>query len=155
MQFSGLFDKYGVTYERLTAGKYKDIGTPYKELTPEERSILEKKLAIIHQQFLSTVQNNRQLTPAQVEKIKTGEFFLGSEAKALGLIDTYGSKADAIALLKTAIHAEDAHVVEAKPKGGLLSYLTETSAYYFGKGFGASIAEHTIQTKTTQNTPQL
>ncbi len=155
LEFSRLFDKYGVTYERLTAGKYKDLGTPYKELTLEERAILEKKLAIIHQQFLSTVQKNRQLTPAQVEKIRTGEFFLGSEAKALHLIDAYGSKADAIVMLKKDIHIEDARIVEAKPKGGLLSYLTQTGAYSFGKGFGASIAEHTQQTATKETLPQL
>lgn len=44
LQFSGFLNDYNVTYERLVAGKYKDMGTPYKELTFEERRLMEKSL---------------------------------------------------------------------------------------------------------------
>ncbi len=145
LEFSGLFDKYGITYERLTAGQYKDLGTPYKELTPDERAILQNKLDIIHKQFLHAVQTERNLTSAHVTRIQTGEFFLGSEALQLGLIDTIGNKQDALTALKQAINQEDIAVVEEKPSEGILSYFTKTGAYYFGKGFGASLSRTDIQ----------
>ena len=36
LEFPGLLDRYNITYQRLVSGKYKDIGSPYKEMTTEE-----------------------------------------------------------------------------------------------------------------------
>src|SRR3989338_9125423 len=36
LEFAGLLDKYNVTYRRMALGKYKDMGSPFKEQTQEE-----------------------------------------------------------------------------------------------------------------------
>ena len=41
LEFARLLENYNITYQRLVAGKYKDMGTPFKELTEEEESILQ------------------------------------------------------------------------------------------------------------------
>ena len=96
LQFSGLLDKYGVTYERLVSGEYKDMGSAYRNLTDAEREILMDELAKTHDYFLNSVANNRHITSKEnLDKIATARIFLGSEAKELGLVDALGGKTEA------------------------------------------------------------
>src|SRR3989338_263776 len=44
LNLAGLLDDYNVTYEQLNGGKYKDIGTPLRKMTDEERILLESKI---------------------------------------------------------------------------------------------------------------
>src|SRR3989344_2711070 len=76
LEFSGLMEKYGVEYEGLTTGKYKDTGTPYRDLTPEERALLIKKLEIIEERFIQDIAKNRNLEAEKVRSLATGMFFL-------------------------------------------------------------------------------
>jgi len=101
LQFSDLFEKYGITYERLVSGKYKDAGSPYKELNDEERGLIQSKLNKIDQIFLDDVKINRNLEDTY--RIETGEFFLGIEAKELGLVDYLGNKNTAFEIAKNLI----------------------------------------------------
>ncbi len=91
LEFSGLMEKYGVGYQRLVAGERKDLGTPFRELSVEERQLLEKKLGKIHDFFIDEIAENRELPKEKVKEIATGEFFLGVEALQLGLVDELGN----------------------------------------------------------------
>src|SRR3989344_5419334 len=140
LQFSELMKEYGITYERLVAGRHKDLGTPFKELTPEERKILQNKLDIIHKAFLDDVMKRRKIT--NIDKVSTGEFFLGLEAKDLGLIDKFGNKQTAIEEAKILANVKNPRIVEFKEKSSLFSLLGKVSAnnfYYLGKGIGSEL----------------
>ncbi len=91
LEFSGLMEEYGVGYERLVAGNNKDIGTPFKQLSNKERTILQEKLDTIHDYFIQEVAENRDLSQTKVREVATGEFYLGVEALELGLIDELGN----------------------------------------------------------------
>jgi len=91
LEFSGLMEKYGVGYERLIVGERKDLGTPFRELSTEERKIMERKLAHIHNFFIEEIAENRRLPKEKVKEMATGEFFLGVEALPLGLVDELGN----------------------------------------------------------------
>ena len=151
LDFSNLFDKYGVTYERLVAGDKKDIGSPYKQLTPEERIILQKKLDIIHEFFVHEVATNRNLSVDYVRNLSTGEFFLGQEAKDLGLIDVLGNRDTAIELMKIELNNTNLDVVEKEPAGGLINALIGRSSYAFGRGFAKELITVDTQNKLEIN----
>jgi protease-4 len=141
LEFSKLFEEYGITYERIVVGKYKDAGTPYKELTEEERSLILNKLNKINEVFLNEIKINRKLK--DTKKIETGEFFLGLEAKELGLIDYLGNKEDAINIAKNLSNIKEAKLVEFKEKKTILDILSKISYsgfYYLGKGIGSQIS---------------
>lgn len=99
LEFSGLLQNYNVTYERLVTGQYKDMGTPFKALSSEERDILQSKLDKIHDIFVKEVAQNRNLDEDTVRALSTGMFYLGIEAKELGLIDVLGGKEEAEEIL--------------------------------------------------------
>ncbi|MBU1030205.1 MAG: signal peptide peptidase SppA [Nanoarchaeota archaeon] len=95
-EFSGLLNKYNVTYNRLVAGEYKDIGSPFVELDETAEKILQEKINSLHEYFLDEIVDNRNLSSEIRKEIATGLFYTGLEAKDLGLIDSFGSKENAI-----------------------------------------------------------
>lgn len=142
LEFSGLMEKYGVGYERLVAGKYKDVGTPYRNLSEEERGLLLGKLDLIHDFFIEKVAENRNMEKSEVEEIATGMFYLGSEAKELGLIDKVGGMEDAKDYIKDKLEIEEISLVEYKRQGSFLDILTGTlNRNFFFLGQGMTSAE--------------
>jgi len=95
-----LLQKIGVSREAIKSGPYKDIGSPVREMKPEERRLLEEVIQNVHQQFIEVVSKGRRLSREQVEKIADGRIFTGQQAKALGLVDELGSFEDAVELTK-------------------------------------------------------
>jgi protease IV len=103
IQFSNLkalLNKIGVSQEAVKSGPYKDIGSPVRDMKPEERTLLEGVIKNVHQQFIEVVVKGRKLSREQVEKIADGRIFTGEQAKALGLVDELGSFEDAVELTK-------------------------------------------------------
>lgn len=84
--------KDGYGYEQLSAGKYKDSGSPDKPLTNEERALFLRDINIIYDNFTETVAKNRNLSLDDVKHVADGSTVLGESAKALGLIDEIGGE---------------------------------------------------------------
>lgn len=95
---TGLMEKVGVQSEVITAGRLKDMGSPFRPSTEAERAIFQAMADEIHQQFIDDVKTVRPLTPDQIEIVSTGRIFTGEEAQRIGLVDVLGGFEDAIAL---------------------------------------------------------
>lgn len=98
--YKDLLNKLGVKFEIIKAGKYKALGDPSKDLTAEEKEILQKQVKIIYDQFVNDVAAARakKITKKEVEDLATGLAFPGSEAKDLKLVDKLGDFRDAVML---------------------------------------------------------
>jgi protease-4 len=84
-------EKLGVSTQTLHAGKFKDIGSPWRDMTPEESVLLEGMLTRVHDQFIKAVDSGREnLDEAQVRALATGMIYIGEDAKANGLVDELG-----------------------------------------------------------------
>jgi len=140
LDYAGLMKDYNVTYERLVAGKYKDSGSQYKELTPDERALIQKKIDIIYEIFVQDVAANRNMPLSKVRLLADGSIYIGTEALQLGLVDYLGTKEDAIRLIEKDLNIT-ADVFEFKlPSGIFGSFGAEMSSgfYYVGRGIGAA-----------------
>ena len=140
LEFSGLFEKYGIGYERIVSGEKKDIGTPYRDLTPEEKTLMENKLKIVHEYFIKQVAINRHMEIDDVRKIATGEFYLGSEAKELGLIDEFGNRETAIELMKKELNNTEIKVITREHQTSIFDIFSGVS-YNMGRGIGSVLLE--------------
>jgi len=143
LEFSGLLRDYNVTYERLVAGKYKDIGSPFKELNIQEKQMLQKQLDTLQGYFISTVAENRNLSEEKVRELATGMFYLGQEAKDLGLVDIIGGKEEAKQIIEQELNIT-AELVEYKQERTLIDLLSEVfsqQSFFVGKGIGSSILD--------------
>lgn len=94
--YQGLYEKLGIKTETFTKGKYKDMGSPTRELTDEEKRLIDKELEVVYQQFIRDVAKGRDMTEKSVEELATGFVFVGSESLNLKLIDELGNYQDAI-----------------------------------------------------------
>lgn len=95
--------KEGLSYIELNTAKYKEIGSPDKPLSWEERQMLQKQLDKYHNIMVRDIADNRQLSPETIKLISDGRYFTGVEAKELGLIDNTGTYFDALRLLENKI----------------------------------------------------
>ena len=93
---SGLADKLGIQFKVITAGKYKDAGSPFRALTPEETAMLQGQVDQVYEQFVGIVAEGRDMPRADVQKLATGWAWNGVEAKKLGLVDQIGTYKDAL-----------------------------------------------------------
>ncbi len=99
-----LFDKLGITAERIALGKRADMFTPFRSLTEEERSLLKTEILWIYDKFITKVSEGRNLNKEDVDKIGRGRVWTGQQAKELGLIDEIGGLTKAIELVKELIN---------------------------------------------------
>jgi protease-4 len=93
-----LMKKVGVRSSVVKSGKFKDIGSPTREMTAEERSLLQAIVDDIYDQFVRTIAENRKLSLQKVFELADGRIFSGRQAKDLGLVDDLGGLQDAVLL---------------------------------------------------------
>jgi len=144
LEFSGLMEKYGVGYEQLISGKDKDLGVPYRKLTDDQRKLLQAKLDKVHDYFIEVVAKNRNLSESKVRELATGEFYLGSEALDLGLVDELGGRDEAEAYITKNYGIEEIEYADYKSEGGILDLLTgvfSDFSFQVGRGFGSIFTE--------------
>jgi protease-4 len=99
MQFSNfeeLLKKIGIKGMVLKSGEHKDIGSPFREMTPEEKRIMQEVLDNVHQQFIQAVAEGRRLDYSKVVQIADGRILTGEQAKNFGLVDKMGNLQDTI-----------------------------------------------------------
>ncbi len=124
LEFGGLLDDYNVTYQRMVAGKYKDIGSPYRRMTEEEEALLQGQLDRMHDYFVHDVADNRGLSEGEAANLATGMFYLGEEALELGLVDELGGKDEALAHLKEELGVTELRFIEYRETPGFFESLS-------------------------------
>ena len=154
LEFSGFLDRYNITYERLIAGKYKDMGSPFKEMTPEERVLFQQSLDEMKDYFASEVAKNRHMSKKDVDKIANGLFFTGAQAKTLGLVDELGGKDEVIAYIenKEGITAELVEYENEKGFFDLISSAMSKQSFFVGKGIGSAVLDRKTVSSIRVNT---
>ena len=79
----------------LKTGKYKDIGSSARKITPEEKQLLQSMLNDTFLQFIDAVSEGRKMPVSEVRKLADGRVFTGRQAKKLKLIDEVGGLQEA------------------------------------------------------------
>lgn len=111
----GLYDKIGVDTNTFKSGPHKDMGSPNRAVTPEERTIFQGMIDDIYDQFLTAVSEGRNMDRQAVRRLADGRVFTGRQAKEAGLVDELGGYSEAITLAgKLAGLGPDPKVVELK-----------------------------------------
>jgi protease IV len=93
---TSLMDKIGVTVEVNKTGKNKDMGSPYRTASPEEKEIFSGLIDKMGKRFLTLVSQHRKIDPPQLSEVATARIYLAEEALSLKLIDKIGYLPDAL-----------------------------------------------------------
>ena len=108
---SELADKYGVKQEVVKSGKFKDMGSSFRELTPEEREILQSIVDESYDQFVAVIVKGRGLPEERVREIADGRVYSGEQARELGLVDSFGGLDEAAEVSEDLAGVDEATVV--------------------------------------------
>jgi protease-4 len=112
INYGKLAEKYGVEFVTIKSGPYKDIMSPTREMTEEERNMLQVMLNESYEDFVDIVAQGRHMKVAEVKKVADGRIMSGRQAVAAGLADDVGYLEDVIQAIKKDHKLEDAEVIE-------------------------------------------
>ena len=93
---TGLMEKLGVDVDVSKSGAQKDMGSPFRPSTEEERRLLQDLTERLGQRFVDLLQEHRRISPEALAEIRTARIFLADEALTLGLVDRIGYMDDAL-----------------------------------------------------------
>jgi protease-4 len=119
----GLYDKLGITKDAVQRGKHAGIDSDYAPLTEDERRILRDGVDESYKDFVAKVADARRRGFNDIEPLAQGRVWLGSQAKARGLVDELGGLDSAIELVKKKAHipaGEKVSLVMYPPRRSLL-----------------------------------
>jgi len=121
----GLFEKIGYRMTAIKTGQFKDLGNPDREMTAQEKTLLQTTLDEVHRQFIQDVAQGRNLAPEKISGIADGRILTGASAKSLGLVDELGNFEDALgaAAVMGKIEGEPKLIYAKKEKFSLLEFL--------------------------------
>ncbi len=99
-QVSGLMEKLGLDITITKSGKNKDMGSPFRQATPEEDKLFQNLIDKLNNRFIFLVQKHRHLTQEHLKEVKTARIFLAEDALKMGLVDKICYMDDAISECK-------------------------------------------------------
>ncbi len=133
MRIKGLLDRIGIHFEVFKSGRFKDVGSPHRKATEQDRELIQALILDIKRQFVKDVSVGRNLPVEKVQKLADGRIFTGAQAKEAGLVDSLGNFQDAVEIAKEMANI-DGEVVLIYPKkssGSLLDMFFKKAANSF------------------------
>ncbi|OLE39931.1 MAG: hypothetical protein AUG00_00165 [Candidatus Rokubacteria bacterium 13_1_20CM_2_70_7] len=141
----GLLQKIGVAPETIKSGERKDMGSPFRRPTPEERAIFQAVIDDLHRQFVAKVVERRKLPLETAQRLAAGRIYTAEQALRHRLVDQIGYMSDALAVARRAADLDEASVIVYRrpreyratyyaqaeaPAGGLESTLSQLSVLW-------------------------
>lgn len=110
---SGLLEKIGVTNQTIKSGDLKDIGSPLRPMTEEDRRVLQSVIDSMYERFLDRVMAGRpgRFTRDELRTFSDGRILTARQALDLKLVDRIGYLDDAIEAAKKEAGIKEARVV--------------------------------------------
>jgi protease-4 len=131
-----LAKKVGVKSEVIKSGKMKDMGSPTRGLSAEERQVFEGLVQSAYGQFLSAVSEGRKMPLDTLRPLADGRVFTGEQALAAGLVDVLGGFDQAILEAKrvAGLRAEKPRLIQTeRPWEKILQLLNFGAAGPWGR----------------------
>ncbi|MEG0260309.1 MAG: signal peptide peptidase SppA [Lysinibacillus sp.] len=141
INYQELAEKVGVRFETFKSGEHKDMLSPMREVTEEERAMLQDMVNESYEEFVDIIEKGRNMSETDVKKVADGRILGGTKALEAGLIDEIGDEEATIASLRADYNLEDAVLFEySYDMGGWQSYL----GMKLGSVFGPSAEEQML-----------
>lgn len=112
VNYAKLAEKYGIDFNTIKTGPYKDIMSGSREMKEEERVMLQEMINDSYERFVDIIEEGRGMTEAEVKAVADGRIMNGRQAIEAGLADGVGKASDVIAAMKEDFELQDATVFE-------------------------------------------
>lgn len=112
MDYSQFAKKYGIEFNTIKTGPYKDIMSGTRGMTSKDKKLLQGMVDDSYNRFVKVVANGRHMSTKEVKSIADGRIMNGSQAVKAGLVDKIGYSEDALKALKKDNNLGGAEVYE-------------------------------------------
>ncbi|WEZ09264.1 signal peptide peptidase SppA [Priestia flexa] len=124
VNYGELAERLGVKDVTIKSGEHKDIMSPTRDMTEEERQIMQKLIDNSYSGFVDVISKGRDLSESKVREIADGRIYDGRQAKELKLVDELGFFEDSLVDMKKQYKLKDAQVIEYESGFGFPSWLS-------------------------------
>lgn len=114
LNVEGLMQKIGLSTATIKSGERKDMGSPFRPLTPEERAIFQSVIDDLFRQFVAKVVERRHIPLATATALADGRVYTAEQALAHKLVDQIGYVPDALQAARRAAGVDEARVIVYK-----------------------------------------
>jgi protease-4 len=126
LSFEGLLDTLGIRDQTLTSGKYKDAGSPFRDMSAEEKAIYNDIVMDFYRNFIDKVKQHRPVTEEDLKIVGDGRIMTASAALKYHLIDEIGYYETALKAVETSANIQNPTVIiyrrEGENTGGFYSW---------------------------------
>ena len=137
----GLMQKLGVAATAIKSAERKDMGSPFRALTSEERAIFQSVIDELYRQFVAKVVERRKLPEATARELGDGRVYTAEQALGHRLVDRIGYMPDAIDIARQAAHVDKARViVYHRPRQYRATYYAEAQQTEGGFATGSAMS---------------
>lgn len=112
VNYGELAERYGVDFVTIKSGPYKDIMSPTREMTEDERALLQEMLDDSYQSFVDIIVEGRDMPEEEVRTVADGRIMNGRQAVEANLADDFGYAEDVIEELRNDFDLENAQVFQ-------------------------------------------
>ena len=146
----GLLERFQVKAETVKSGKLKDAGSPFREMTPEDREYWQKLVDQVYRQFVQAVAESRELPEEKVREFADGRVLTGETAREVGLVDELGNFHRAIEIAKeeAGLKGEPNLVYPPEDRGRFLEQLLGSMVGAVADGVRAEIRRDVARAET-------
>lgn len=127
-QVAELLQKIGVEANTLKSGEHKDIGSMFRDMTPEERQVLQNYIDESQARFVSLVAKGRDMPEDKARALADGSFFSAEKAKSEGLVDFIGYIGDAVEWSEKASNQKNMRIIGYRRLVSFSDFLSEAGA---------------------------
>ncbi|NPA79668.1 MAG: signal peptide peptidase SppA [Thermotogae bacterium] len=124
-EITELSKKVGVSWDIYKSGKNKDLTQPFRKRTEEDSLLLTELAKEIWKVFLNRVAESRGKSPEELMPIADGRILTAEQALRWGLVDTLGTKYDALEILKREAGVKKIRFIKRKEKRNIWKQLME------------------------------
>ncbi|MEN2997974.1 MAG: signal peptide peptidase SppA [Brevinematia bacterium] len=123
----GLFDKIGIKPYTFKSGEYKDILSPYREISEPESKLIQRIIDTYYQRFIEVIMKYRgdKIKKNELLQIADGRILTEKDALLHKLIDEVGDEFLVEEVIKNMIKEETITYVELPDKKGWIKDLLQ------------------------------
>lgn len=135
VNYAKLAERFGIDFNTIKTGPYKDMMSANREMTEEERAMLQEIIGDSYERFVDIIVEGRGMSDEAVRKVADGRILNGRQAIESGLADDYGKLSDVIQAMKTDYDLENATVFEYSMHENLSSLFGLKMSQMFNQNF--------------------
>jgi len=133
INIADLAEDLGIDFNTLKSGEFKDIMSSTRDMTKEERDILQSMIDEMYGEFVQVIVDGRDMSEQRVRELGDGRVYTGQQAYDLELVDDLGNLDDTIQMMKEEQNLKDAQVIEYNANFGFNEFFGVTLKNTFDK----------------------